>query len=62
MTRIFIAVLLGLCGFFAYVGIAVVLADRVQPLNWTVQVLYFLVAGVLWVLPAHFLMLWAARK
>ncbi len=60
--RTFIATMLGLLGFFGYVAAAVTLADRVQPLNWAIQVLYFLVAGVLWVVPAHFLILWAARK
>ena len=62
MPRIMFATIIGLVGFFAYIGGAVVLADRVAPLHWAVQVAYFLVAGVLWVVPAHFLVLWAARK
>ena len=62
MPRILIATIVGLIGFFAYIGAAVVLADRVTPLHWAVQAAYFLVAGVLWVVPAHFLVLWAARK
>ena len=62
MSRILLATFVGLVGFFAYIGAAVVLADQVAPLHWTVQVIYFLVAGVLWVVPAHFLVLWAARK
>ena len=58
--RVLIAVPLGLLGFVAYVGLAVTLADRLAGLHWAVQALYFVVAGVLWVLPAHYLMLWAA--
>ena len=62
MPRIAFAAVLGILGFLAYVGAAVVLADRVFGLNWAWQALYFLLAGVLWVPPAHFLILWAARK
>ena len=62
MPRILLATFVGLIGFFAYIGGAVVLADQVTTLHWTLQLAYFLVAGVLWVAPAHFLVLWAARK
>jgi len=62
MTRILFATIVGLVGFVAYLAGAVVLADQVATLHWTVQLAYFLVAGVLWVVPAHFLVLWAARK
>lgn len=61
-SRVVIAVALGLAGFVAYIALAVVVADRVTGLNWAVQALYFVVAGVLWALPAHFLMLWAAGR
>jgi hypothetical protein len=61
-TRVLIAVPLGLAGFIAYLGLAVSLADRVSGLHWAVQALYFVAAGVLWVLPAHYLMLWAAGR
>lgn len=61
-TRVLIAVPLGLLGFIAYVALAVTLADRVSGLHWAVQALYFVAAGVAWVVPAHYLMLWAARR
>ncbi len=60
--RILFAALLGLTGFFAYVATAVALADRVAPLHWAIQAVYFVLAGVVWVVPAHFLILWAGRK
>lgn len=60
--RVLLALPLGLLGFFAYIGAAVALADRVAGLHWLLQALYFVAAGVLWVVPAHFLMLWAARR
>jgi hypothetical protein len=59
-SRVLIALPLGLAGFVAYIALAVTLADRVAGLHWALQALYFVVAGVLWALPAHFLMLWAA--
>ena len=62
MSRIPFAVLVFLVGFAAYVGAAVVLADQVLVLHWTVQALYFVVAGVAWAWPARALMFWAARQ
>lgn len=62
MGRIWIATLAGLAGFCLYVVAAVTLADRVHGLHWAVSALYFLLAGVLWVLPARWLMYWAAGK
>jgi hypothetical protein len=62
MFRIPFATALGLAGFIAYIAGAIVLADRVAPLHWAIQAAYFVIVGVLWVIPAHFLILWAGRK
>lgn len=62
MSRTAIAVPLGLLGFLLYVGAAVALADHVLAMHWTVQAVYFVVAGVAWAWPAQRLMYWAARK
>jgi hypothetical protein len=62
MSRIAFAAVVGLAGFFAYVVAAVTLADRLVGWNWAVQAAYFVCAGMLWVIPAHFLILWAGRK
>jgi hypothetical protein len=62
MPRKLIASLLGLFGFIAYVMIAVSLADRLTDSNVVVQTVYFLVAGVLWVLPIRWLMFWSVGK
>jgi hypothetical protein len=62
MPRIPIAVLAFLVGFSLYVAAAIVLADRLTGMNWLIQALYFLVAGVLWTLPTRWLMFWAARR
>jgi hypothetical protein len=62
MPRILIATLVGLAGFVAYVVAVVTLVDYLPPLHWTLQALFFLVAGTVWVLPIRSLMYWAARK
>ncbi len=58
--RVPIAVVLGLAGFVAYLALAVVIGDQVVRAHWAIQALYYLVAGSLWVLPARWLMYWAA--
>lgn len=62
MPRVLIASLAGLAGFVAYVVAAVTLADPVGRLHWAVQALYFLTAGLLWTVPARWLMYWAAKR
>jgi hypothetical protein len=62
MSRIPLAIVIGLAGFAAYVGVVVALADRVVGAHWLVQLVYFLVAGMLWTLPARWLMLWSVRQ
>ena len=48
MSRPILALLVGLVGFAAYVGVVVLLADWVLTLHWLVQLAYFLVAGLAW--------------
>ena len=62
MSRVQIAVPLGLLGFFLYIAGAMNLADLVVDRHWALQVPFFLVAGTLWAWPAHLLILWAAGK
>jgi len=57
--RTLIATAAGLAGFALYVMAAVTLADFL-PAFWPVQAAYFVAAGTLWVIPARWLMLWAA--
>ncbi len=61
MARTLFGLLVGLLGLALYVGAAVALADRVIGTHWTLEALYYLVAGVAWALPANWLMLWTAR-
>ncbi|TCZ65932.1 DUF2842 domain-containing protein [Roseicella aquatilis] len=60
MSRIAIAVPLGLIGFLLYVGGVVALADHVLHWHGLLQAAFFLVAGIAWAWPAKWLMVWAA--
>jgi hypothetical protein len=61
MSRPAIATLIGLAGFLAYVVVVLLLADHVRALHWTIELLFFAVAGLAWVWPARRLMMWAVR-
>jgi ABC-type siderophore export system fused ATPase/permease subunit len=52
------ALLIGAVGMVLYVAAAVALADHVVALHWSVALLYFLVAGLAWILPAQRLVRW----
>jgi hypothetical protein len=62
MRRILVATLAGLVFFFFYVVGALILADRLGPMQWAMQFGFFALAGVLWVIPIRWLMLWAASR
>ena len=62
MSRIAIAVLVGLFGFAAYVALVVALADHVVTQHWALQAVFFLIAGIVWAFPAKWLMFWAAGQ
>ncbi len=62
MPRILFGTAVGLLGFFAYVAAVLAIADLLAGAHWAVQLLYFVVAGVAWVIPARWLMLWTARR
>lgn len=62
MSRILLATVAGLLGFTLYVGVVLALADALYPLHWALQVLFFVVAGTVWVFPAKLLLFWAAGQ
>jgi hypothetical protein len=61
MSRPAIAALMGIAFVIAYVAAAVTFVD-VLPGYWLVQAVYFLVAGIVWVFPIRWLMLWSVHK
>lgn len=52
---------MGVAFVIAYVAAAVTLVDAL-PQHWAFQAAYFLVAGVAWVMPIRWLMLWSVYK
>jgi hypothetical protein len=62
MPRVPIAAfaILGLVTF--WIAAATVLGDYVRPLHWTIQAVYYPIAGFAWVFPVRWLMLWGAHK
>jgi hypothetical protein len=45
-----------------WIAAAAVLGDRVRPLHWAIQAIYYPVAGIAWVGPVRWLMLWSVHK
>ena len=62
MSRPTIATLAGLLFVACYIVAAVAIPDLVGRMHWAVEALYWLVAGVVWVLPIRWLMLWSVGK
>lgn len=61
MSRPAIATIAGITGFLAYVVLVLLVADWFRHLHWTVEMLFFALAGIAWVWPAKRLMMWAVR-
>jgi len=55
-----VAFLIGTLGFIAYIAVVVVLGDYVIGHHWTIQLIYYVVAGMIWVVPAKKLIIWGA--
>lgn len=62
MSRSTAAMLIGLVGIAGYVVLVLVLGDYALQWHWSLQLLYFGVAGIVWVWPAKWLIYWAAGK
>ena len=62
MSRTAIATIAGLLFVALYVLAAVSLPDLVPRLHWTLEAAYWCVAGIAWVFPVRWLMLWSVGK
>jgi hypothetical protein len=61
MSKPMLAGIIGIIGFLVYVAAIIILADHVLGTHWTVEFVYFALAGIVWVWPAKALIIWAAR-
>lgn len=62
MSRPRIAAFAGVLFVLAYMVAAVTLPDLFPDLHWSLEALYWLVTGIVWVLPVRWLMLWSVGK
>lgn len=62
MSRPSIATFAGLLFVLIYIVAAISLPDLLPPMPGLVMALYWCIAGLLWVLPIRWLMLWAAGQ
>ncbi len=60
--RAMVATILGLLGFVLYLGGALWLADHVLAWHWVLQSVFFVAAGIAWVWPARWLLIWGAGR
>ena len=61
MTRSRLALLAGLVFVCAYLAVVLIVADALAPMQWAVQFIYFVVAGIAWVWPVLLLIKWSVR-
>jgi hypothetical protein len=56
------ATLAGVAFVLAYIALAVIVPERLPRMHWLIEALYWCLAGILWVFPIRWLMLWAVGK
>jgi hypothetical protein len=52
---------MGVGFILVYIVVAITLPDHL-PHHWAFQIFYFVLAGIAWVFPVRWLMLWAVGK
>jgi len=62
MSRTPVATLAGVVFVLVYIAAAVVLPERLPRMPGLIEAAYWCVAGILWVFPIRWLMLWAVGK
>jgi len=46
----------------AWLVAAVLVADWIGPVHWSLQAAYFIVVGFVWVFPVRWMMLWSVHQ
>ncbi len=62
MSRPTIATIAGISFVIAYMAAAITVPDVIGRMHWTLEAAYWLIAGVVWVFPIRWLMLWSVHK
>jgi len=51
-----------LIGLLLYIGVAVHIGGLIYGIHWTIEVIYYLVAGIAWAFPAGYLVKWMTAR
>ena len=62
MSRPVIATIAGVVFILAYIAAVVAVPELIGRMNWAVEAVFWCVAGLFWVLPIRWLMLWSVGK
>ena len=62
MSRTPIAVVAGIVFVLVYIAAAISLPDLFGRMYWLAEAVYWCAAGVVWVFPVRWLMLWSVHK
>lgn len=62
MSRPTKATLAGIAFVLAYMALSTELYILLPKMHWAVEAVYWLVAGIVWVFPVRWLMLWSVYK
>ena len=62
MSRPTLATLAGLLFIFVYIVAVISLPDLFGRMHWTMEAVYWAIAGIIWVFPIRWLMLWSVGK
>lgn len=60
MSRSTLAFLIGAVGFIGYIVVVVTIGDFFVQQHWTIQLVYYVTVGIIWVFPAKRLIVWGA--
>lgn len=61
MSRSTLALLIGVVGFVVYILVVTALGDFLVTAHWALQLVYYLVAGMIWIIPARRLIVWGVQ-
>jgi hypothetical protein len=61
MSRSTLALLIGVVGFLVYILVVTALGDFLVTAHWALQLVYYLVAGMIWIIPARRLIVWGVQ-
>ncbi len=62
MSRVSRAVFGGVVFIIVYTIVVISIPDHVGRMHWALELIYWAIAGVVWVFPIRWLMLWSVHK